>query len=167
MIADPDPRTALVVRPDASIWDDVRLQKLWLSLERKGWQSLAIIAASERLDTLYVAELLAQLAGRYTGQPSSVYDLRDLSVRLIDYQVGEMQAQVGSGRRLVIALRSIFENPTATLVARNADATVVCVGLGETALRRADETVKAIGRDRVIGCIVLRRSRKTADSRER
>jgi hypothetical protein len=58
--------------------------------------------------------------------------------------------------RLVIPLRSIFENPTAGPIARQADATLVCIGLGETAFKAADETIAAVGRERIIGAIVLR-----------
>lgn len=158
MSADHDPRTALTPRsPDApSIWDDVRLQKLWLAAERREWRSLAVVGASPNVDTLRIAELFAQLAWRYRGQPSTVCDLRDLSMRLIDYQVQEMRTQMQAGTRLVIALRSIFENPTASPIAQQADGTVLCIALGETNFRGAEETIASIGRERIIGSILLR-----------
>jgi hypothetical protein len=154
----PDPRTALVTRAvDApSVWDDLRLQKLWLGVEKKEWRSLAVVGAGGHVDTLGIAEVFAQLAWRYRGQPSTVCDLRDLSMRLVDYQVQEMRSQVESGMRLVIALRSIFENPTSAAIAQQADATVLCIALGETGLRGAEETIEAIGRERVVGSVLLR-----------
>jgi hypothetical protein len=139
-----------------NVWDDVRLQRLWLGMERKDWRSLAVIAASESIGTIEIAELLAQLAWRYRGQPSSVYDLRDLTMRLVDYETQEMQAQVDSGTRLVVALRSIFENPTATSIAKRTDAVLLCIKLGETNMKAAEETIAAVGRERVIGSILLR-----------
>ena len=159
MKSDPAPSTALAAlrSPDAvNVWDDVRLQKLWLGVERREWRSLAVLGASKSLETVEIAELIAQLAWRYRGQPSSVYDLRDLTMRLVDYEVREMQAQVDSGTRLVVALRSIFENPTATLIAKQADAVLLCIALGETNFKAAAETIAAVGRDRVLGSIVLR-----------
>jgi hypothetical protein len=157
--ADRAPSAALTTVSGAdaiSVWDDLRLQKLWLSVERREWRSLAVLSASKSLETIQLAELIAQLAWRYRGQPSSVCDLRDLSIRLIDYEVQEMRAQVESGARLVVALRSIFENPTATAIARQTDAVLICIALAETNIKAAEETIAAVGRDRVLGSILLR-----------
>jgi hypothetical protein len=140
-----------------NVWDDVRLQKLWLGMERREWRSLAVLSASKGLETVKLAELLAQLAWRYRGQPSSVYDLRDLTMRLVDYEAREMQSHLDSGTRLVVSLRSIFENPTAALIAKQADAVLIVIALGETNFRAAEETIAAVGRERVLGSIVLRR----------
>ncbi len=159
MKPDPAASSALVAfrpRDVPNVWDDVRLQKLWLDVERRSWRSLAILGASRSLDTLQISELIAQLAWRYRGQPSSVCDLRDLGMRLVDYQVREMQAQMDEGTRLVIALRSIAENPTAASIARVADATLLCVSLGETVFKEAEATIAAVGRERILGTIVLR-----------
>ena len=116
-----------------------------------------MLAASKSVETLQIAELLAQLAWRYQGQPSCVCDLRDLSLRLVEYQVRELQSQVDSGTRVLISLRSIFENPTATPIATQADAIVLCVGLGTTQLKSVEKTIAEVGRERVLGCIVVRK----------
>jgi hypothetical protein len=150
--------TVLATLQAPNVWDDLRLQKLWLAIERRPWRSLAVMGASKSVQTIQIAELLAQLAWRYRGQPSSVCDLRDLSMRLIDYQVEEMRAQVEGGTRLVVSLQSIFENPTAAPIAKQTDAVLLCVALGETHFKEADETIAAVGRDRVVGAMILRPS---------
>jgi hypothetical protein len=157
--SDPGPSTALATvapRDVVSVWDDVRLQKLWLGVDTRDWRSLAVLGGSRALETLEVAGLIAQLAWRYRGQPSSVFDLRDLSMRLLDYEMQEMRAQIDGGMRLVVPLRSIFENPTAGPIAKQTDAVLLCLALGETNFKSAEETLAAIGRERVIGTIVLR-----------
>jgi hypothetical protein len=158
--SDPVSSTALVAlgAPDlTNVWDDVRLQKLWLGVESREWRSLAVLGASRSVETIQIAELFSQLAWRYRGQPSSVCDLRDLTMRLVDYEIREMRAQIDAGTRLVVALRSMFENPTAVSIAKQADAVLLCIALGATTFRAAEETIAAVGRDRVIGSIVLRR----------
>ncbi len=168
MKPDPAPSTALAALrpPDApQLWDDVRLQKLWLGVEKREWRSLAVLGASPSVETIHIAELLAQLAWRYRGQPSGVCDLRDLSMRLIDYQVQEMHDQLSAGTRLVVALRSMFDNPTAIPMAKQTDAVLLCIALGETNFKAAEETIAAVGRDRVLGSIVLRRRSSTKRSR--
>jgi hypothetical protein len=162
--SDPPPSSVppvLALREGAAahVLDDVRLQKLWLATQRKKWRSLAIVAASKKVDTLVVAETLAKIAWWYRGEPSCVFDLRDLSLRLVEYQVNEVRGQVEGGALVVIALRSIFENPTTVPVADGADAVVLCLGLGKTLIADAEATIAEVGRERVIGSIVLRPSR--------
>lgn len=151
--------SALALAPGGSpsVWEDVRLQKLWLATQRRDWRSLAVIAASKGLDTLPIAEMLAHIAWAYRGQPSCVFDLRDLGLRLAEYQVREIQSQAEAGVRVLIALRSTAENPTTIPVAHEADAVVLCVDLGATTFKTAERTIAEIGRDKILGSIVLRK----------
>ncbi|MGH7436964.1 MAG: hypothetical protein ACRENE_14925 [Polyangiaceae bacterium] len=145
--------------------DDIELQRLWLAARRRDWRSLAVIAASPTADTLPIAELLASLAWSYRGQPSSVMDLRDLSLRLAEYHQRQVEALLARGSIVVIALRSIHENPTAAAVARAADATLLCVDIGHSLLRVAEQTIAEVGRERVLGAVVVRRPRAQAPGR--
>lgn len=158
MKADPNqPSTALVPidPPDLAIGDDLRLQKLWLALERRPWRSLAVLGANAGVDTHEICQMLAQLAWRYRGQPSSVCDLRDLSMRLVEYEIAEIGRQLEAGLRLIVSLRSIFENPTSAPISRSVDGVLLCVALGDTKFKAAEETIAAVGRERVVGSIVL------------
>jgi hypothetical protein len=162
--SDPPSSTALVLRaPNASSpSDDVELQKLWLSMTRCDWQSLAVIGGSKGLATLDVANLMAQIAWWYRGSSSCVFDFRDLGLRLLEYQLHEVNAQVRDGHRAILALRSIFENPTAIPLAKAVDGVILCVGLGKTRMAQAEKTVDEIGRERFIGTIILDpKARKT------
>ena len=147
-------------------WDDMMLQKLWLATQRRSWRSLAVVAAGKQMDTLWVAELVAKLAWWYRGQPSCVFDLRDLRLRLVEYHEREVTSQVNLGQCVVIALRSVFENPTTVPMARSADAVILCIALGKTGFKAAEQTLAEVGRDRVLGSIVLRRRRSGAAKTE-
>lgn len=165
----PSPETAIVRRDQQSPepMDDVSSQLLWLATQGRKWRSLAVVAASEGLPTIEVASMLAKLAWWYRGLPSSVADFRDLSLRLVDYQLGDVAAQLERDPvTIVIALRSIFENPTVLPVASAVDAAVLCVQLGHTPVGAARETVEKIGRDKFIGTIVIRDPRNGAGSRK-
>jgi hypothetical protein len=136
-------------------WEDPGLQKVWLAAQRREWQSLAIMAVSESVQTLPIAQTLAQIAWCYRGQPACAFDLRDVSLRLADYQIREVHELVASGTRVLVALRSAAENPTAVLVAREADAVVLCIALGESELVAAASAIADIGRERILGTIVI------------
>jgi hypothetical protein len=141
------------------------LQKLWLATQRRSWRSLAIVGTGKNVDTLWVAELVAKLAWWYRGQPSCVFDLRDLRLRLLEYHEREVASQVNLGQCVVIALRSVFENPTTIPMARSADAVVLCIALGKTEFKAAEQTLAEVGRDRVLGSIVLKRGRPGAGAK--
>jgi hypothetical protein len=148
--------SALVVAPKGGpLADDARTQQLWIALQRRPWRSLAVVSASKGIGTLKVANDLARIAWWYTGQPTCVFDMRDLSLRLLDHQLRDMAAQLNGGERVFVALRSSSENPTAVPLARAADAAVLCVRLGATDMRTADKTLEAVGHHRFIGTILV------------
>jgi hypothetical protein len=157
---EPESRAALTTsRPSGTFWDDIRLQKLWIALQRRPWRSLAVLPASEPSETMDVAEVLAQIAWCYQGEPTTVLDLRDVSIRLAEYQIRESQQQAESGVRILIGLRSIAENPASSLVAREADAALLCVELGTTHLHSALQTIEEVTRERILGTLLVRRGR--------
>lgn len=148
---------AIVPRPVSAPtqWDDVALQKLWLATQKREWRSLAVVAGGKGVSTLEVADTLAKIAWWYRGQPTCVVDLRDLSMRLVEHQLQEIAAQTTHGERVIIALRSVSENPTVISVAELADAVVLCVELGKTSIAQASATIDEIGKSRFLGTIVL------------
>lgn len=153
----PGPSQALALPLEQpKLWEDLKLQKLWLATQRREWRSLAILPTSKSVETLAIAETFAQIAWCYRGQPSCVFDLRDLSLRLAEYQIREAHVQADSGARVLIALRSPAENPTALLVAREMDAVVLCIALGQTLLKTAETAINEVGRSRVLGTILVR-----------
>ena len=161
-VSDPTPNSTALARRGPDGRDDVELQRLWLAACRREWRSLAVIAGSPTADSLRVAELLASLAWFYRGQPSCVMDLRDLSLRLAEYHQRQVKALLDRGTIVIIALRSIHENPTAAAVARAADATLLCLDIGRSELRVAGQTIAEVGRERVLGAIVVRQPRAGA-----
>jgi hypothetical protein len=162
--ARPATTEALIVPPKAGpLTDDPKTQQLWIALQRRPWRSLAVVSASKGVGTLKVANDLAKIAWWYSGQPTCVFDMRDLSLRLLEHQLREMGAQLKGGERVFIALRSSAENPTAVPLARAADAAVLCVQLGTTDFRSAERTLDAVGRTKFIGTILVSADDEAAD----
>jgi hypothetical protein len=137
--------------------DDLKSQLLWLATQQRTWRSLAVVPASEGISTLELANMFAKLAWWYRGQPSSVADFRDLPLRLVDHQLRDVAQQLEAEPvTIIIALRSIYENPTVTPVATAADAAILCVHMGVTKIAAARRTVETIGREKFLGTIVVR-----------
>jgi hypothetical protein len=148
--------SALTLRAQAPVLGDaVSLQNLWLSLARRTWRSLAVVGASEETPTLDAANSLAQIAWWYTGRPSCVFDMRDVSLRILEHQVRDMSAQLRGEERVFVALRSLPENPATTPLAMAADGVVLCVELGKSDIKSAARAVATIGRDQFLGVILV------------
>jgi hypothetical protein len=147
--------SSALVKRGADFFNDVRLQQLWLATQQRAWRSLAVVSASAGLPTIDSANMLAKMAWRYSGEPTSVFDLRDVSLRLVEHQLREIHVQVAAGDRVFVALRSVAENPAAVPIARASDALILCVALGKTDMKSAQRTIDAIGRERFLGSVLV------------
>jgi hypothetical protein len=135
--------------------DDVALQKLWLATQRREWRSLAVVSTGAEVNTLAVANLLAKIAWSYRGHPTAVLDFRDLTLRMVEHQIRELNDQLAH-ERVIIALRSVAENPTTIAVASMTDAAVLCMQLGKSDMRAASTTLNEIGRQKFLGSILVK-----------
>ena len=57
---------------------------------------------------------------------------------------------------VIVALDPVATNPLGIAVASAVDAVLLCISLGETTIGAAKQTVELIGRERFIGCVVIR-----------
>jgi len=138
------------------LWNDPSWQRIWLAIQGKEWRSLAIVPASRDLGTLEVAQALVDVGWQHRGLPIGLADLRNVTLPYIDSVIDEVRAHVFSGERVLIALRSIFENPATVPIAQAADRALLCIGLGTTRIDRAEESIDQIGHSRFLGSIILR-----------
>jgi hypothetical protein len=137
-------------------WNDPSWQKIWLALQGKDWRSLAIVPGNQGLSTLGMAQALVDVGWQHRGLPIGLADLRNVTLPYIDSVIDEVRAHIYGGERVLIALRSIFENPATVPIAQAADGVVLCVSLGSTKIARAEETLEQVGKGRFLGSIVVR-----------
>jgi hypothetical protein len=164
MSADGKRNAVLAARPPGGdgVIDDVQLQKLWLATQLRQWRSLAILSAGDGLSTIEFANVLSKIAWFYSGRPTCVFDLRDLSLRLVEHQLQEIGVEVDAGNLVFVALRGIDENPTARLIARASDAAILCVALGRTKVAAAKRVIDDVGHKQFLGTVMLRAPNGTA-----
>lgn len=147
--------TALVKRGRPPLEDDLAMQKLWVATQKREWKSLAVIAGDDDVSTLEVATRLAEIAWWYRGHATNVLDLRKLGLRLVDYQLREIAAQIEQGDCVIVALSSAVTNPTTIAIASAVEACILAVKLGTTRMESAEKNIAEIGREKFIGTIVL------------
>ncbi len=136
---------------------EVDLQNLWLALEKKKtWRVLAVVPATRQIASLDIASAIAEVAWQYRGEATVVLDLREITMRLVDYHRKEIEEHVKKGENVIVALSSIQQNPTSIALAKNADTAVLVVRLGETSMKSAVKTVDEIGHEKFAGTIIAR-----------
>ena len=112
--------------------------------------------ATRQIESLDIASAIAEVAWQYRGEPTVVLDLREITMRLVDYHRKEIDEHVQKGENVIVALASIQQNPTTIALAKNADTSVLVVRLGETSMKSAVKTVDEIGHDKFAGTIIAR-----------
>ena len=139
-------RESAVETADAVAWE-----KIWLATQRRPWRSLAVIPAGPGAFTLGVARALADVGSRHLGLPVRVTDATGVTLSRLEASLSELRA-----RRGIVALGPVLERPASLALARAADAVVLCLVLGESAISGAQQTIDEVGRERFLGSVLLK-----------
>lgn len=159
------------------------LQELWFATRRREWKSLVVVPASPGTSVLQIAQALGEVGGAIRMSPVQVVnaegmDLDRIALLVMDLSGADQQpaaksavwtsAPEGAGREAqtarsapqsratIVAIEAVAENPLILPLALAADAVLLCVEMGRTRLADARHTIELIGRDRIIGTVLLR-----------
>jgi hypothetical protein len=142
----------------AQIWRDPDWQKLWLSLLKRSWSSLALVPASVGAPadfTLSVAINLARIGLLHLGIPIQVADGTQIPlVHLAQFQA-EVARLKGDKELVLLALAPVNENPITVPLAQAADAAVLCIVLEAMSYSQSKKTIERIGAQRFLGSAVF------------
>ena len=152
------------------------LQELWFATRRRDWRTLVVVPGSPGCtSTLAIAKALGEVGGFIRMSPVRVINAEGMDLSKIATLVTDMTGTANSavwtmnspanpgggwesqGRNeaTIVALDSVVVNPLVLPVALAADAVLLCVEVGKTALAAAKHTVELIGRERIIGSVVI------------
>ncbi len=162
--AQPD-ETAKLAHPPRESPPSLDIQQLWFATLRWEWSTLVLVPADSRGSVVGIAKGLAQVgdlhcgrAVKITAEETSLASTSEL-VEDISGQSTIRPMNAGSERwkkRTIIALDPVLCDPAGIVVALAADAVLLCVELGKTNIAEARRTVQLIGRDRFIGCVIVK-----------
>jgi hypothetical protein len=146
------PPVSLPTGPIDSSW-----QRIWLRAQGRDWVSLALIGSSPRSPdaTLRVAGMLARISEEL-GHPLVVLDARGVELRSMASIQARMRSLAARGTRAITVLQLPMYNPITVPIAQAADASMLCVFVGESHLTNSQQTIEQIGRDRFLGTVILR-----------
>ena len=152
------------------------LQELWFASRRREWRTLAVVPAAPGNSALPIAKALGEVGGFIRMSPVHVINAEGLDLNRIASLVMDLTAGASApawslnppgtgpspgwespGRQeaIIVALDPVVANPLVLPVALAADAVMLCVEVGKTTLTAAQHTVELIGRERVVGCVLI------------
>jgi hypothetical protein len=102
-----------------------------------------------------VAGMLARISEEL-GHPLVVLDARNVELRTMASIQARMRSLAARGTRAITVLQLPNYNPITVPIAQAADASMLCVFVGETRLANSTQSIEQIGRDRFLGTVILR-----------
>lgn len=134
---------------------DTDWQRIWLSARKREWNSVAIVPSHTGIDVAEVAERLTE-TGRVHGE-RSVKLINAIGVQLaaVNELIESIEAAAAHGELVVVPVDPISENPSTMAIVRAMSASLLVVRLGESQIAAAQSVIDTIGRDRLLGSVVL------------
>jgi hypothetical protein len=153
------PTTALAESRHVQAWTDPDWQRLWLTVDRMPWRTLALIPAGHGAPpdfTLSVAVMLSRTGMSHVGAPILVADGTQVPLNQLNDFLADVRACREGGERVIVALSAVDETPTTTSLAKDADGVVLCVLLGRMRASEGRRTIKLVGAQKFIGSVIIR-----------
>ncbi len=142
--------------PGAAFPEVGPLQRTCLAVLRGEWTTVALVATDPSAPARPLADALADVSRAYRLRPLRVLDGAGASPAEVAQLQDELAAARGGGGRVVACADDPRTSPGAVPLLVAAEAVVLVVRLGATAMRAVEELVEIVGRERVLGCVIAR-----------
>jgi hypothetical protein len=143
------------------------MERTWFRTQSREWRTLAIVPTEiESSEAAFsMAKLIIELGAEH-DEKLNLADFRNIPLSRLSPLLQMAASYVKDGQRLVYATQPIDENPATVPVARAADCVLLCVSLGKTSIRKIEDAIDQIGRERFLGSVVFRHTRSKKPTRE-
>jgi hypothetical protein len=130
-------------------------QRIWLAAGEKQWGSLVLIPNDASVDVVRCAEALAATGQVHAERPVKVVNATGIQLGSVQETVDNIVEMTRRGERVIVAVDPLADNPAVIAIVRGSPAALLIVRLEESLMASARSTVDMVGRDRLIGSIVL------------
>jgi hypothetical protein len=141
------------VKPTSVPGDD--WQRLWFSTREHAWSSLAIIPSDGGVEVGRVAEALVATGRLHGERQVRLLDAKGTQLGDVHRLIDELGVMTGRGDWVIVPVDAIEVNPSSVPIAQATSASLLVVRLGESLLTSARNAIEVVGRERLLGSIVL------------
>jgi hypothetical protein len=141
------------------------VQEVWFALARLEWRSLALVPADEGGSAAAIAASLADVGRRLRETPVTFLIMADpldfasaakiISAFDLTRQGGSALTVAPTGK-VIVAVQPVVVEPLGLAVTEAADAVVLCIDVGRTRLAATRRTIELVGRERIVGALLVR-----------
>jgi len=129
--------------------------QLWFALLRREWSSLVVVPADRGVPALFAARALVGVARLYRHGTIHLLQAESVGPAAAGAVVATAGDIAARGEQSIIAVDCPLAHHAAIHIARSADAALLVVPLGTTALAAARRVVECVGRERFIGSVAV------------
>ena len=130
-------------------------QTLWFATRRTAWSSLAIIPSDVGVDASAIAVQLAATGQLHGERPVSLMNAQGIGLGDIQPFIDRLRELTGRGERVLVVLDPLPHNPGGLPIARAASHALLVVRLGWSLMGSARSAIEALGRERLLGSVVV------------
>ena len=130
-------------------------QRIWFSTRQQQWTSLALVPAAAGIDVGSAAAMLAATGCLHGERQVVIVDATGVQLGDVQHIIDSIAAATARGDWAIVPVDPIEENPATIAILRTTSAVILLVRLGESLLTPAQKAIDTIGRDRIIGSVVL------------
>lgn len=134
-------------------------QQQLLTCLRGNWNSLAVIPAAPQVSVGGIAAALVEVSHLVRGRQAKLFSAEGLEMAGVSRIIVDMMRQVDEGGLAVVTVDSVLSTQSGVPVTLAADAALLVVHLGATAIDDARRTVELIGEGKFIGAVTLETAR--------
>ncbi len=134
-----------------------RVQRTCITVLRAGWSTLALVAMDAQMPARELADALVETARAYRLRPVRALHAVGAGAAQVTHVLDTLAEAGGGDARTVITVDDPLANPHHMPLAVAADAALFVVRLGASTIDSVDAMAKVVGRERVVGCVVLPR----------
>jgi hypothetical protein len=130
------------------------VQRLWSAVSRRDWSSLVLVPVGPGGSAKAYAQGMGGM-GPLFRERVRVFDGEGADLTTGPQLAGELKAHVAGGGIALAAVDPVVSSLAGIPLVLAADAAVLLLRLGEADLGDARSTVEIVGRDRILGCVVV------------
>ncbi|MEP7118394.1 MAG: hypothetical protein ABI880_12475 [Acidobacteriota bacterium] len=130
---------------------EVEWQRLWFTLQTRGWTSLAVVGIDDAKLAVDVANRIAEVGS--VGKKSPIRVISALGVAMPD--IDAVVSRLAEPVQTIVACDSPRANPAMLPIVHATSGVVLVVRLGHTSLEAVRRTVDGVGRDHVVATVSI------------